>query len=177
MTVTKSAAEALGLTTGGAEVISETVTTSPGTEVAKVKTWTDEDLLNVTPESIGTMFAQKGLEVTDAGALGNGFTLLKSEEKTKLLGVDMFILEWQKRIDLDTNGEFYSLMVLTRDGKKYIVNDGSTGIAAQLDVAVARGITAPLRVAKGLRVSEYPVEVDGRKTMAKTFYLDTTPAS
>ena len=84
--------------------------------------------------------------------LGNGFGILS--DKSVLVGKEMLIISW-KWHDGD-HGPFVSAPVVTRDGGRYILNDGSTGIAGQLRVYEnATGRDGGLRVKQGLRVSSY----------------------
>jgi hypothetical protein len=106
--------------------------------------------------------------------LGNGFSLL--DDKADLIGTEMIVVKYGKHLDRETNREFSTLHVVTTDGRKLIVNDGSTGIHAQCTELVAeRGNVCPLYVGKGLRVSEYWYEDEkrGERTKARTFYLNT----
>lgn len=117
--------------------------------------------------------------------LGDGFSLLT--EKTSLIGVPLFFMEWTFREG--DFGLFVSVRGMTESGKKFIVNDGSTGIAAQLMAHSERtGRQGGMLIAKGLRVSEYPTDETGqpldRKTAKEhpelvkgkgsTYYLDTS---
>jgi|SRR5688572_10956289 len=136
-----------------------------------------EDAIRLTQETLGH-------EVdTAAKELGDGFSLT---EKVQLIGVPLFLMEWTFR-DGDF-GVFVSARGITESGKKFIINDGSTGLAAQLMKYSQRtGKQGAMLVAKGLRVSEYPTDVDGepldRKTAKEhpelvkgkgaTYYLDT----
>ena len=70
-----------------------------------------------------------------------------------MLNSELIIVEWHFAVG--DNGEFVSLAVVTKDGQKLIVNDGSTGIRDQVKDLEARGIFPPVLVSRGLRVSEY----------------------
>jgi hypothetical protein len=74
-------------------------------------------------------------------------------------------------------GEFVSLWVMTNDGARYIVNDGSTGICAQMrdlaDTGKAEG--GMIVCGHGLRASDYDKTLsNGATVKATTFYLDTS---
>lgn len=111
--------------------------------------------------------------------LGDGFALLNKEQKNLLCGVPLLLLEWKFRGG--DFGNFVTLRVIARnpDGSvsKYIVNDGSTGIAEQLaDYQQNTARTGGMFVGKGFRRSDYEVEIDGELRGASTFYLDTSKA-
>ena len=119
---------------------------------------------------------------------GTGFVLLK--EKDTLVGVPFIVLEWQERIG-DREAGFVSVLLVTKAGDKFIINDGSTGIADQL-----RKVTAERRAAGlnnesaflacqgGLTRSDYyrhaetgeiarvrPADGDTKWEPARTYYL------
>jgi len=111
--------------------------------------------------------------------LGDGFALLSKEQKNLLCGVPLMLLEWKFRGG--DFGNFVTLRVIARnpDGSvsKYIVNDGSTGIAEQLaDYQMNTGRVGGMFVGKGFRRSDYEVEINGETRDASTFYLDTSKA-
>lgn len=106
--------------------------------------------------------------------IGDGFELL--EDKNDLVGVPLIILTFSLH-DGDyqrdgTQTKFVSMRVMTKSNRKYIVNDGGTGIAEQLvDYAKRTGKAGGLGVPHGFRVSSYNHPVHGP---GKTFYLDLT---
>lgn len=111
--------------------------------------------------------------------LGDGFALLSKEQKNLLCGVPLLLLEWKFRGG--DFGNFVTLRVIARnpDGNvsKYIVNDGSTGIAEQLaDYQQNTGRTGGMFVGKGFRRSDYEVMIGEELKSASTFYLDTSKA-
>lgn len=111
--------------------------------------------------------------------LGDGFALLTKEQKNLLCGVPILLLEWKFRGG--DFGNFVTMRVAARnpDGtmSKYVVNDGSTGIAEQLaDYQQNTGRTGGMFVGKGFRRSDYEVEINGETREASTFYLDTSKA-
>lgn len=127
-----------------------------------------------------------------ADELGDGFALLDSDHKGRLIDVPLLFLEWSFY-----PGEFGSKFVAARvmarnpDGgtSKYIVNDGSTGIADQLaEYSKRTGKYGGLMAKRGLRASEYTYcelcrtvqcensEVhrsNGAHKKASTYYIDT----
>lgn len=111
--------------------------------------------------------------------LGDGFALLTKEQKNLLCGVPLLLMEWKFRGG--DFGNFVTLRVIARnpDGSvsKYIVNDGSTGIAEQLaDYQTNTGRTGGMFVGKGFRRSDYEVMIGEELKAATTFYLDTSKA-
>lgn len=110
-----------------------------------------------------------------ADILGNGFNVLSKDNKSKLVDVPFAILGWDFH-DGDI-GTFVSFRIVTQNGTKLIVNDWSTGIMAQL----AGLEPCVLLVPKGLRVSEYHTDKNGKPTrdpaafkgMGRTYYLST----
>lgn len=106
--------------------------------------------------------------------LGNGFAVL--EDKTRLLDTEFVVVRYGEHKSDKGSGKFATMHVITRDGNKFVVNDGSTGIMAQLaEIKKEYGRVCPLYVPRGLRVSEYEIEDEktGEMKRAKTFYLNT----
>lgn len=124
---------------------------------------------------------------SDAGAAGDSITdygdgFVPVENKRDLERVPFVILTWSYGVsdtyrDPETGepGEYAVARIVTEDGRKLIMVDGSTGIRAQLrDVEqrrVKRGmpVDALLRVPRGLRSSTYDLP-DG-SGVGTTFYL------
>ncbi len=137
--------------------------------------------------------ADAGITVVSAAdELGDGFELLTEQGKTSLVGVPFIVLDGTINPDGDF-GSFVSLRVMTKDGRKVIINDGSTGINAQVtDFINRRGTIAGLAVMHGLRSSEFKFCEQCKNTKnkkdatsclacghsplkpASTFYLDTS---
>jgi hypothetical protein len=87
-----------------------------------------------------------------SGEMGNGFRIL--QDKAQLVSVRCLFLNW--RFSEGDFGVFVSAAVVTEDGSKYIVNDGSTGMYADLMEYSARtGRFGGMVADNGLRVSEY----------------------
>jgi hypothetical protein len=123
-------------------------------------------------DALNLATAHAGTEIPLASeTLGDGFALLESGEKDRLIGTDMILLDWTfSKGDFDA--EFVSVRLVTRDGSRYIVNDGGTGICAQLrDYTDRSGVTGILRVERGLRKSTYQNEYTQNGV---TYYLDTS---
>lgn len=112
-----------------------------------------------------------GGEIIDAGeVLGSGFGV--ADEKAVFVGVPFVIMRADRHVK--DNGRFWSLHIVTKDGRKVIINDGGTGIAAQLDALYDNHPDMqgkPMMVRRGLRVSNYVHPEHGPSV---TFYLDTS---
>lgn len=113
-----------------------------------------------------------GGEIVEADkTLGTGFAVL--EDKNRLLGAAFIAV----KIDQHPNGDhgpFTSLHVVTQDGRKYIINDGGTGIHEQITELYERKpalVGLPLLVRQGLRRSDYVHPEHGPSV---TFYLNTS---
>jgi len=104
-------------------------------------------------------------EVVSAGhVLGDGFAILR--DKGMAIGREFLIIDWE--FHTGDNGEFVSIRIINPGGEKARINDGSTGIYAQLKQLTERGITRGIHCPNGLRVSEYQTE-DGKT--ARTYYI------
>jgi len=137
--------------------------------LASMATW-DEAL---------AVFEGAGVGIESIEDYGSGFKLLN--DKNRLVGVPLLVIEWRftasKKYTNDAGepAEFVSAMVITKHGDRYIINDGSTGIAAQLRMVQnqreAKNHANPqagLLVEDGLKRSEY-TNADG--VPGVTYYL------
>lgn len=126
---------------------------------------------------VAKYFADQNLPLDQAHeVLGDGFDPI--DDKRKLVGVDMVLLQWTFSSSDKYNGEFVTVRAMTADNRKIRFTDGSTGIAAQLrDLTTARekaghpypngGLICP-----GLRVSDYTYTNEkGQKSAASTYYI------
>ena len=108
--------------------------------------------------------------------LGTGFGVV--DDKAAFIGVPFIIIRVdQNATTKSEKGFFFSLHVVTKDGRKAIINDGGTGIASQLEMLYQKHpemMGKPMMVAKGLRVSRYTHPTAGD---SETFYLDTSSVS
>lgn len=104
--------------------------------------------------------------------LGDGFALAKS--KDQLIGVPCAFISWTE--SLGDHGPFIAARVVTQDGRKLVITDGSEGIYRQLaDFSVAKGRDGGLIAKNGLRRSDYTYKNDrGEETPAQTYYIDTS---
>lgn len=120
-----------------------------------------------------------GGEVVESDkVLGTGFGV--ADEKNAYVGIPFIVMRADKNLsdmlDPETGEKrvFWSLHCVTRDGRKVIINDGGTGIGAQMTELYRRHpemTGKPLLVKKGLRVSNYVHPVHGPSV---TYYLDTS---
>lgn len=118
-----------------------------------------------------------GGEAVLASDLGDGFSVV--DNKSSLIGVMFIVLEvgFHKgdiKKDDGEFGEFASLRIVTKDGRKLVINDGGTGIPEQIKALwkhKPETIGKPIMVPKGLRVSQYDHPQYGK---SETFYLDTS---
>lgn len=130
-----------------------------------------DDALALINETFG------GAVVEADKTLGTGFAVL--DDKNKLIDVPFVAVKIDEHTsEISAEGKFVSLHVVTQDGRKLIVNDGSTGIYAQVQALwerkpELRGL--PLMVRHGLRRSDYTyTDTDGKQKPATTYYLDTS---
>lgn len=150
-------------------------------ELKSLSTWDDAMRLAMATTGDAPLMASE--------VMGDGFELIDGEKgKATLVDVPFMLLEWTFR-DGDF-GTYVSCRGMTKDGRKFILNDGSTGIAEQLAKLTKdnAGRLSNLVVHKGLRVSEYPTDASGQpmdkktvkehpdlvKGTGRTFYLNTT---
>ena len=138
-------------------------------------TFDDQQLGQITSiDQALTALADKGLSVSGIEEFGSGFVLT---EKDQLKGAEMLLLQW--RFSDGDFGPFVSVAALTRDGRRVIFNDGSSGIYKQLrTVTLTRlkngetNMQAGLTATHGLKESTYTYEDEqGVKRPASTYYL------
>ena len=119
------------------------------------------------------LFAQQGQEITSITDFGDGFEA--GADKANFVGVKFLLIDWRivdgEKSDYGT--DFAVMWVVTVDGRKSILTDGSTGVCDQIKTLVARNAIAPIMCEKGLTVSNYEyVDEKGKRTPAKTYYID-----
>lgn len=144
--------------------------------VERVTAFTEDQLSDVkTVDDAFRVLESAGMSTASIDDFGSGFTLV--EDKQALVGAEMLLLQW--RFNGGDFGDFVSVTAVTRDGRRVIFNDGSTGIMAQLagvtrkrDKAGEVNPQAGLLCPRGLRKSEYTYTDDkGQSRPAQTFYL------
>lgn len=129
-------------------------------------------------DAIALATQELNAEIVNSADLGDGFALL--EDKAALVGKPMMFITW--RFSIGDYGPFVSAHVMVEESKgkygKYIINDGSTGIYAQLnDLAETKPGQKTLYSPNGLRRSDFKyVDSSGESKPATTFYIDTSPA-
>lgn len=157
--------------------------TSTEIDVTAVPKYSDDELLAVSSfEDAYNLavqyYGQENLVSADE-TIGNGFRLLAN--KDTLIDVPFIALGW--RFNPGDFGEFVTMMVVTEDGRKFIVNDGSTGLCQQLATYTnSTGRHGGMLVKRGLTRSDYEYEdatlldSEGKPTKrpASTFYLNTS---
>lgn len=103
------------------------------------------DAMNIAEQIYGTV-----PEIAEE--IGNGFALL--DDKNKLVGTPLVLLKWA--FSNGDFGVFCSAAVVTKDGGKYIVNDGSTGLCTQLrEYSVNTNRYGGVVAKRGFRESTY----------------------
>lgn len=141
-----------------------------GEEVTKMddlRQMTFQDIL----ESFGGSAAQASA-VIESDQFG---AVMTKEQKASLVGQPLMIVKWS--FHPGDFGEFVSCWIVTRNDQKFILNDGSTGIYAQLKgVTENTGRDAMLACPKGLRVSKYTYtdQRTGEERPAETYYVDVS---
>lgn len=153
--------------------------TEPTTAVVVRRRFSDDQLRAISSLTEALELAGPIVDISET-ELSSGFDVCS---KTLLIDVPFVILDWS--FSTGEQGEFVSVIIVTRDGKKYIITDGSTGIYAQLK-RLPRLTSGVIGVAKGLRRSDYdrtdeqgqPIINDktGKVERGSTFYLNTTSA-
>lgn len=112
-------------------------------------------------------------DIVQASAeLGDGFEIVGKDEKSQFIKVPMILLSWG--FGKGDHGEFVSIRAVTKDGRRVVINDGSTGIYAQLrEYTDLNNRDGGMFVARGFRKSDYEYDDNGTPKPATTFYLDT----
>jgi len=129
-----------------------------------------------TIDDVLAVFAQAGVEVTSISDYGDGFAVMDKSAfvNKKMVLVDYKIVPGEKS---DYGTDFAVIRVLTAEGTKGIITDGSTGIRDQILTLQRKGVMGGVMCEKGLVVSEYTYdEVDKAsgeitKKPAKTYYF------
>ena len=163
----------------GALIMSESTTEGTLVEAKKGSSlFSNSELRDLTWDSLTAILRDRDLQPVNIGdVLGDGFDLIPTENKGQFVKVPFAIVSYQ--FAEGENGEFVSFRAFTQDGRKVILNDGSTGICEQLRELHAAGVGLPLWVPGGLRVSRYRyTDVDKRTGVeterdAETYYLST----
>jgi len=138
--------------------------------------------------------AKESGEILDAAQAGDGYTLVKSAaDKRHFVGVPVLIEDWKlQNTGSFGDGTFVTAHLRTEfpvaalgGATRFILNDGSTGIAKQLMELRNDGFTGVLLCRKGFSRSEYEVKdpvtkepvldpVSGKAKVGVTYYLDNS---
>lgn len=152
--------------------------------VTSVPKYSDEELLSVQSfddalRLAAEYYGEENLVSADE-TIGNGFRLLAN--KDTLVDVPFVALAWRFNPG-EYQGEFVTMMVVTEDGRKFIVNDGGSGVCSQLATYTnATGRHGGMIVKRGLTRSDYEYEDNSvldsegnpTKRPASTYYLNTS---
>ena len=165
----------------GTETAAKRIADEIPAELVKGNSWTEEQLREVTTFEDALRLTEETFGVIAAAdeVLGDGFTLLRSDQKDLLTGRPMLLMEWSF-YEGDFGGNFAAIRAVVQNPDKsvsrYIFNDGSAGICEQLARYTKRtGITGGLVVRQGLRRSDYTyTDEEGNERPASTYYLDVS---
>lgn len=128
-------------------------------EISRNERFSDANLRQITTmeQAIAAAREVYGDVLNVGDHLGTGFSVLDREEKMKLVDVPFFILHMS--FNEGDHGEegFVSLTIMTGDDKRFVINDGSSGIRSQCEELVTenQGRFGGYMVHGGLRMSEY----------------------
>lgn len=149
------------------------------TTAVAIRKFSDDDLRNISTfdDAFALMaeaYGQENIFAADQ-IIGNGFRVLSSKEKDRLIGVECVFLSWRFNPG-KYNDEFVSVLVVTRAGEKFLMNDSGHGIYQQLHgVTESTGREGGMFVRNGLSRSDYEYEDDkGEMKPATTYYIDTS---
>lgn len=111
------------------------------------------ELRQMSFDEIGALFegtAVDSTEVIESDSIGE---VLNGNDKDRLLKVPFFILDF--RFNEGDMGKFVSARIVTKASEKFVLNDGSSGIYAQLLSASEKGVKGGIACRNGLRKSDY----------------------
>lgn len=111
-----------------------------------------------------------GVELHDSSEFGDGFEVV---DKANLVDVP-FVILGMKFAEGEFGGDgFVVIHLVTEDGRKCIITDGSTGVCKQARKYAEKGLVAGVVFRNGLIRSDYKWTdpSDGREKPATTFYL------
>ncbi len=147
------------------------------TDVSKAEPLYDDETLGSIQsfEDAIAVLRDSGIEVHSTREYGDGFDVI--DDKSKLVDVPFIIMGMQFPTKAKFGDGFVVLRIVTKDGGKYFLTDGSTGVYKQALLYASKGITTGLFCEKGLIRSDYEVDLPDPKTgelkatAATTFYL------
>lgn len=167
-------------------------------ELVVPRVFSDDDLSEVDSWETAMSFVDSAFEggaINAAEELGTGFRIADEDDKLKLCDVPLLFMQWTFNPG-DYGEDYVSCNVVQRydNGSiaKWIVNDGSTGLCAELKAYTKKtGRSGGLGAPKGLRVSKYYIDAETKVPLTKaevaeaistkrkivpahTFYLNTS---
>lgn len=151
-----------------------------GTDVAINARRPDDEVLRDI-ESMQDAFAaleNAGVDVVEiSDVMGTGFSKIEDDAgKGTLVKVPFVILHWG--FSLGEYGDFVTAHIVTEDGRKLILTDGSKGIYDQLSAFTDEtGRQTGMIVRKGLRRSDYRISRETREPVGRDYKGETDPAT
>lgn len=133
-------------------------------------------------EDIVNRFTNYGGKVYDIAEIQPDFALVDS---TELVNVPFTVALFQNRESEEFGqynedgilipGGYYSVYVITDDGRRLVFNDGGTGIVPVAEHFInTTKQNGGMRCPWGLRASTYEKTIDGKKVKATTMYFATS---
>jgi len=137
-----------------------------GTDIIQSSTlFDDEALTNIVGwNDAAILLDSVGVPAESMADYGTGFAVV---DKSRLIGVDLLLLQWRFN-EGDYEKGFVSVEAVTRTNEKVIFNDGSTGIRDQLQTVTAQ------RLAAGHPHPQAGLTVPGGLTKSAYFYNEDT---
>lgn len=150
----------------------------------------DETLRELeTTDDVLRFLQSQNIEVIDAvKELGTGWVVPTDDDVVKrdLCGKELIVAWWTIQPGdyfrtlpdgTQERANFVTMFVITPDNQRYILNDGSTGLARQLEDFTKRtGRNAGLGCKQGFRVSEYRIDAATQQPVGRDFTGPTEPA-
>lgn len=99
------------------------------------------------------------------------------ENNDELVGRPFLILSYRVNPEGDF-GEFVSVMAIDRDNRRFVFNDGGTGVRLQLQELAQKGIVSRILCEKGLRRSDFRFDEKTGEVVKRSDprYADSKPA-
>lgn len=167
----------------------------PKAELVVPRVFADSDLAEVDSWETAMSFVEGafGDVVNAADVLGTGFRQADEDDKMRLCGVPLVLMQWMFYAG-DFGEDFVAINAIQRHDNgsisKWVIIDGGTGLCQELKSYTKKtGRSGGLGVPKGLRVSKYYIDAETKKALTKaevaeymstkqkmvpahTFYLD-----
>ena len=143
---------------------------APANQVAKtLPIWDEDTLADIASfHDAIELLKSSGAEIVSTEDFGDGFRLT---DKPTLVGTPFLIMDMRIHPTGD-HGPFAILRLVTEDGRKCVITDGSTGIKEQVAKYLSKNIEGALLVPRGLIRSDYDYTDDkGNVKAATTYYL------